>query len=228
MRLPRMPLKGRNLAVLTSAASLAVASLLGGCKAKSFIDPSELGRGEKQRGDTLTVKIIDQLDPGLEEIDSRFRGAQDVQPQDHVSATTDYQIGPGDVVDVAVTDLTGQGIETVNTRQVTESGNLILPLLKNPIRVEDMTEPEVAQAVTQAYKNENIITDAQVAVTLRLKRNRTYSILGAIESPGEYEITTNDFRLLNAMTQARDVSRNFALGVRWLYIVRKTKHDAPT
>jgi protein involved in polysaccharide export with SLBB domain len=217
--------KQNSRKLLSAAAALAAAALLGGCQLKSWVDPGELGRGEAKKGDQLTVKIIDQLDPGTAELDPRFPRAEDPKPEDLVATTTDYRIGPGDAVDIAVTDLTQQGVETVNTRQVTESGNINLPLLKQPVRADGLTETDLAQAITQAYKNENIIQEAQVTVTLRVKRNRTYSILGAIETPGEYEITTNDFRLLNALTQARDISRGFANGVDFLFIVRKVESD---
>jgi protein involved in polysaccharide export with SLBB domain len=218
--------KTRKLGVLSSAAALAAAAMLGGCQAKSFIDPGELSRGEAKHGDQLTVKIIDQLDPGTPELDPRFPRAQDPTPDDLVAVPMDYRIGPGDVVDVAVTDLTQQGMETVNTRQVSDVGTVNLPLLKQPVRAEDLTESELAQAITAAYKSENIITEAQVNVTMRLRRGRTYSILGAIETPGEYEIANSDFRLLNALTQARDVAPGYANGVDVLFIVRKVKYDA--
>jgi len=226
LRLPRHSTqKSRKFAALSSAAALAVATLAGGCSSKAFLDPSELHRGEVKKGDQLTVKIIDQLDPGSEDLDPRFPRASDPTQEDLVATATDYQIGPGDVVDVAVTDLAQTGVETVNTRQVTESGNINLPLLKQPVRSEGLTETQLAQAITDAYKNENIITDAQVTTTLRVKRARTFSIRGAIAQPGEYEITTNDFRLLNALVQARDISGGQAAGIDYIYIIRKTKFD---
>jgi polysaccharide biosynthesis/export protein len=215
--------KSRKLGVLTSAVAGVAATLLGGCNGKGFLDPSELGRGANH--DRLSVKIIDQLNPGSEDYDPRFPAAEEPRPDDLVSTITDYTMGPGDVVDVAVTDLTGQGVESVNTRQVTESGNIILPLLKQPVKAEGLTEPELAQAVADAYKNENIIQEAQVSTTLRLKRSRTYSVRGAIASPGEYEIATNDFRLLNALVQARDVSQGQAAAIDYIFVVRKTKFD---
>ena len=218
--------KSRKLGVLTSAVAGVAASLLGGCNDKAFMDPSELSRGGQS--DRLSVKIIDQLNPGSENYDPRFPAAEEPRPEDLVSTITDYTMGPGDVVDVSVTDLTGQGVESVNTRQVTESGNIVLPLLKQPVKAEGLTEPELAQAIADAYKNENIIQEAQVSTTLRLKRSRTYSILGAIETPGEFEIATNDFRLLNALTQARDVPAGQALGIDYIYIIRKTKFDPGT
>lgn len=215
--------KNQKLGVLTSAVAGVAATLLAGCNGKSFLDPSELGRG--QNSDRLSVKIIDELSPGNENYDPRFPAAEDPRPEDLAVTVTDYTMGPGDVVDISVTDLTGQGVESVNTRQVTESGNIILPLLKQPVRAEGLTEPELAQAVADAYKNENIIQEAQVSATLRLKRSRTYSIRGAIASPGEYEITTNDFRLLNALVQARDVTQGQAAAIDYVFVIRKTKFD---
>ncbi|HEV2292276.1 MAG TPA: polysaccharide biosynthesis/export family protein [Tepidisphaeraceae bacterium] len=225
MRLPRISSpKSKKLTAVSSAAALAVAALLGGgCNSNSFLDPSELTRGGES--DRLTVKIIDEIEPVAQLFDPEFPAAEEPRPEDLQATITDYTMGPGDVVDVAVTDLTGQGIETVNTRQITESGNIILPLLKQPVRAEGLTEQELAQAVAEAYRTENIIQEAQVSTTLRLKRNRTYEIRGAIAQPGEYEITKSDFRLLNALVQARDIPGGQAVAVDDIFIIRKVKSD---
>ncbi len=233
MRLPRITSqrshpntrrpKARKLGVLSAAAAMGAAALLAGCNAKSFLDPSELSRGG--RHERRSVKILNQIEPGAAEYDPRFPAAEAPGAEDLQQTITDYTMGPGDVVDVAVTDLTGTGVESVNTRQVTESGNIILPLLKQPVRAEGLTEPELAQAVTQAYRDENIIQDAQVSATLRVKRARTYFIRGAISQPGEYEIATNDFRLLNALVQARDITGGQSAGVDSIFVIRKTKFD---
>jgi polysaccharide export outer membrane protein len=229
LRLPRITSQQksrqptRKLGALSAAAAVAAAALLSGCNSKSFLDPGELSRGGVS--ERRTVKILDQIEPGVETYDPRFPAAEEPRAEDLVQTITDYTMGPGDVVDVAVTDLTGTGVESVNTRQVTESGNIILPLLKQPVRAEGLTEPELAQAVAQAYKNENIIQDAQVSVTLRVKRARTFFIRGAISQPGEYEIATNDFRLLNALVQARDISQGQAAGVDYIFVIRKAKFD---
>ncbi len=225
MRLPRISSpQNKKHGALSAAAALAVAALLGGCNANSFLDPSELTRGGAH--ERLSIKIVDQLlDPGVLVFDPEFPAAEEPRPEDLQATITDYTMGPGDVVDVAVTDLTGAGIESVNTRQITESGNVILPLLDQPVRAEGLTEQQFAEAVAEAYRSENIIQEAQVSTTLRLKRGRTYSIRGAIAQPGEYEIATNDFRLLNALVQARDIPGGQAAGVDEIFIIRKSKFD---
>ncbi len=233
MRLPRITSqrhsqntrrpKARKLGALSAAAAMGAAALLAGCNAKGFLDPSELSRGG--RHERRSVKILNQIEPGAADYDPRFPAAEAPTAEDLQQTISDYTMGPGDVVDVAVTDLTGTGVESVNTRQVTESGNIILPLLKQPVRAEGLTEPELALAVTEAYRVEDIIQEAQVSTTLRVKRARTYFIRGAIAQPGEYEIATNDFRLLNALVQARDISAGQSAGVDSIFVIRKTKFD---
>src|SRR5262245_52227521 len=74
----------------------------GGCETTSFFDPSEMGRYTKT---PHMVRILNNLDTGLEEPDDRFTNAQDVRPSDLVSANMDYVIGPNDLIQVSIADL---------------------------------------------------------------------------------------------------------------------------
>src|SRR5205085_5083251 len=80
---------------------------------------------------------------------------------------------------------------------------------------------ELERAVVAAYRNEQLLANARVNVTTVEARNRTFSILGEVGMPGQYQILDSDFRLFDALTLARGVKTNS--GAR---VVRKT--DDPT
>jgi len=185
-----------------------------------FIDPTAVGRWAHK---PLVVQVLNKMDVGIEEPNEEFPYARDVQPQDLVAIAGDYKIGKNDLVNVSVSDLTQQGVETVKTARVSESGNLSLPLIGS-IHADGMTEAELEKAVAAAYRDANIITSAQVSVTVSEARARTFSILGAVSRPAQYQIVTSDFRMLDALVLTGDVAQ----GSEWIYVVRARSEEAAT
>ncbi|MEZ0263770.1 MAG: polysaccharide biosynthesis/export family protein, partial [Phycisphaerae bacterium] len=106
---------------------------------------------------------------------------------------------------------------TVKTTRVSESGNVSLPLI-GTIKASGLTEAELEKVIAQTYKDKNIIQSAQVAVTVIEARQRTFSILGAVGRPGQYQIVQADFKLLDALTLAGDVQIQ---GIDHVYVIRK-------
>lgn len=198
------------------AAVAVVGSLSVGCETKSFLDPSQVGRFEK---DPLVVPILDSLNLGTDEMDSQFVGARDVTDADLVDDETDYLVSPNDSVQVSVSDLVGPGTETVKVLRVSASGKISLPLLPAPVQASGLSEQQLERAISDAYKDAQIIQNPNVSASVVEARGRTYNIYGAIGNPGPYAIFDSDFRLLNAIVTARDVTS--AVGIDYVYIVRK-------
>ena len=193
---------------------LALASV--GCETKSFLDPAQVGRFEK---DPLTVPIMDTLGLGTDELDAQFVGARDVTAEDLVESKVDYLIGPNDTIQVTISDLVGPGTETTKTLRVSASGKVSLPSLTSPVTASGLSEQQLEVAIKQAYADAQIITSSTISVAVVEARGRTYNILGAIGGPGPYAIYDADFRLMNAIATARDVTS--AVGIDWVYVVRK-------
>src|SRR5206468_9446899 len=99
---------------------------------------------------------------------------------------------------VSITDLVAAGVETVKSCRVTETGNISLPIV-GVLKVAGLTEAEAETAITKTYKDKNIIANAQVSVTIVEARGRTFSILGSVDRPGQYQISQSDFRVLDAL-----------------------------
>ncbi len=126
-------------AILTVAALvgwLCIAMCPGGCQTNDNpLDPTEV---VKAPANDLTLPINISAS-AADETEDIAPGATVPTPDDLKAVATDYVIGTLDVVDISVLDLFQEGLETVLRRQVTESGNIDLPLLSAPVKAEGLT-----------------------------------------------------------------------------------------
>ena len=204
------------LLVLSACALIAVN---GGCAARSFFDQSELGSYPKR---PLLVPILEKLDTGYEEGDARFATATNVRPKDLVSTPSDYVISPNDFLLVSITDLLGPGQEQFKQVRVSESGNISLPYIKQ-IKAAGLSEGQLEEAIAQAYRDMDLVQNAQVSVTVQEARGRTFTITGSVPAPGQYVIFDSNFRVLDALAQARGV--NSSEGTDNIYVVRQLRFE---
>jgi protein involved in polysaccharide export with SLBB domain len=195
----------------------------GGCilDVPSFIDPGETAGLRDQGGskEPLVVQILDELDPVLEEGNREYANAEVPRPEDLVIEPADYVVGPGDLLQVTVFDLEGVGLQTVKQTRVSGTGNVALPYLNKTVRAEGLTEIDLQQAIAQSYKEAGVLDQANVSVSVVEARNRAFSVLGSVARPGTYVITDEQFRLLDAITQAGDIVSPYLEDV---YIFRRT------
>jgi polysaccharide biosynthesis/export protein len=209
--------------VLSASAVTLAATFACGCDIPSFIDPTELTPGDNYQKRTLQKPVLSSLssiDPSIDDPDQEFYNATEVQPMDLEVVATDYKIGVGDLINISVNDLVGLGVETTKQTRVSESGNVSMPLL-GQIKATGLTEDELQKAIAQAYKDGQIITNAQVSVTVAEARARTFSALGSVGASGQYAILQSDFRLLDALVLIHDVG----LTTDTIYIIRQIKED---
>lgn len=208
-----------NLFSLRRVATPALAMFVGlssltGCETSGLGDPGEMMRTTKH---TLTVPVLPSLAPGLDEAEPEYLNARDIRQADLKVDSTDYVIGRNDLLSISISEVAGQGVETVKTTRVSESGNVSLPLI-GTVKASGQTEAELEKTIAETYRTKNIIQNAQVAVSVLEARQRTFSILGAVSRPGQFQIVQSDFRLLDALTLAGDVQIQ---GIDNIYIVRK-------
>jgi polysaccharide export outer membrane protein len=181
----------------------------------SFIDQSELAKAK----DGLIVPILDHLNEQDKGVGSEFAHSTKVTADDLVASSSDYVIGKNDLLSISITDLVGPGIESVRQARVTESGKISMPLVPQ-ITAEGLTEAQLEQAIVAAYRDANLISNAQVSVTVAEARARTFTISGAITAPGEYAIVRSNFRLLDALALAHETTSS--VGIDNLYVIRRT------
>lgn len=187
---------------------------------KGFIDPTAVGRFQQQ---PLVVPILSSLDRSIDVDVDQFRDATDVQPEDLTPSDQDYAIGRNDLISIAITDLVAPNVETIRTNRVSESGMISLPLI-GQVKAAGLTEAELEEAIAEAYRKANLMEDAQVSVSVAEARARTFSILGSVTAPGQYAILNSEFRVLDALVLARDVS---AQGVEYIYVIRPLSKSQP-
>ncbi len=203
-----------------SAGVLGALVVVTGCQnykePNSFLDPTALGTFSHQ---PLVVPILNNLNIGAEEDQSAFPGARDVIADDLVVTPTDYRISANDAISVQVSDLMGPNTLSESTKRVTQTGKISLQLIPEPIKVEGMTEQQVEVAIHDAYRDAKVANDPQVSVAVVEPRGRTFTINGAVGSPGTYTIFDKEFRLIDALTIAREPQS--AEGLDYVYIVRK-------
>lgn len=205
----------RLVTLFTHGMALGALALVCGCDTKGFLDPTEMMRTSK---DTLLLPIVSQVDPALEEMDTQWSRATDPTPEDRKPVTGDYHISPDDLLAVQISDINGPGTQELKQVRVTESGNISLPLLDRQIHAVGLTEYELENAIVEAYRAANLVLHATVSVTTLESRGRQFSIYGAVGATGEYAIQEPDFRVLNALVIARNVTTPF---VDYIYIIRK-------
>jgi polysaccharide biosynthesis/export protein len=224
VRLGDIVSKFRRPAAWTPPALLAALVVLAGCETPGFLDPGEMMRGGANKA-RLIVPIVPSLAEGLDEIDPDFASAEDIRQADLKASQTDYVIGRNDLISVSISEVAGNGVETVKTTRVSESGNISLPLV-GTVKAAGLTEAELEKAVANAYRANNIIANAQVSATVLEARQRTFSVLGAVGRPGQFQIVQSDFRMLDAITIAGGVT---VQGIEYAYIIRKdTKPEDTT
>jgi polysaccharide export outer membrane protein len=129
----------------------------------------------------------------------------------------EYVIGPTDLLDISIMDLMSPGVETVLRREVTDAGNVDLPLLPRRIEAKGKTQEQLKQAIMAAYKESRVLNDPVVSVSVVNRKQNMYTVLGAVMRSGPYNIIRKDMRLLEALGFAGDV---LSPTCRYVFIIR--------
>lgn len=110
-------------------------------------------------------------------------------------ATIEYRIGPQDLLEISVF-----GLDELNRRvRVSEEGKITLPLL-GEVEVEGLTKAELERRLSQLLEKE-YMRNPQVTVFILEYRSKRISVLGAVGSPGPYELIGSQ-TLLEIISQA--------------------------
>ena len=214
-----------GLRAVSTLALIAGCCLLTGCETDSFINPAE-PHIQPPNGKPLAVSVLDSLGAGIEEPDSAFSNATEVEPADLVADTSDYHIGKNDTLSVSLYDLEGEGTgEEVRSVTVTETGMINLPYVP-AIEAAGYTEKELQDKISKAYKDAQLKSNLRVSVTVTIARARTFTVAQAnATAPGEYQITRADFRILDALVAARAPAN--PIGVDYAYVIRRAPEAPP-
>jgi polysaccharide export outer membrane protein len=116
-------------------------------------------------------------------------------------ADAEYRLGAGDLIEVSVF-----GVEAFrHTIRVNASGVIKLPLL-DPIPAAGLTPAELEQRLT-ALLDVEVIKNPQVSVFVKEYRSQPIYLLGAVRTPGQYQITLQ-MRIVDAISLAGGLGAN--------------------
>lgn len=119
-----------------------------------------------------------------------FADGQGHQSQSATAANTqaqtpkDYEIGPGDVLAITVTDAP----EFSGKFRVDETGYLVMSSLPNPVKAQGRTTMQLSRDLTQALETAKLYRDPTVNVFVEEYHSRTVSVVGAVSKPGLYPL----------------------------------------
>ncbi|MCC7145193.1 MAG: polysaccharide biosynthesis/export family protein [Phycisphaeraceae bacterium] len=189
---------------------------LAGCETDSFLDSSSVGRFER----TPTIlPILNQLDI-IDEPQADPPGLSEVMPEDLIPEVKEYVMGPGDLVTVVVFELVIENVESTTTRRVDELGKVRLPVI-GAVDVAGKTPSELENELAQTLERKGILHDPTVSVYVQETRQNIYTIVGEPRYGGTvfgpYTILNEDFRIMDAIAQARGVPGS----VKNIYVYRQ-------
>jgi polysaccharide export outer membrane protein len=96
----------------------------------------------------------------------------------------DYQVGPGDELEVVVAGLFADSQKL----KVSADGTVTIPYL-GPVTVADKTTEEIEQAIAAGLTAKDLINDPQVLVDVSEYEAKTVYVLGEVDRPGEYAVS---------------------------------------
>lgn len=188
-----------------------------GCEVDSFMDPSVVGRWER---DPVVLPILDRIDI-IEPDPSAELNITPVRAADLVPDSREYVLGVGDTVQIEIFELIVPGTPAVQTRRIDETGVVRLPVVES-IRAAGRTPSQLERDIAQRLADLGVLRDAMVSVLLLQSTQNTYSIIGEPftggTALGTYTIPRPDFRLLDALALARGLSDR----VRNVQVIRQT------
>lgn len=194
------------------ALSMIALAGLAGCEVDSFIDPSVLGRWEKT---PTVVPILDRV-AVIEDTTGEEPEFTEPTESDLVPVAKQYRFGPGDRVQVTLYDVIEPGRPEPYDRVIDTRGAIELPQFGQVI-IGGMTADEARAAIAAVVSK--LVPDPLVSITPSAQRNQTFTIIGAVQSPGPYYIPSADYRLLEALTSGGA----FDNGVPYVYVIRQVQ-----
>jgi len=111
------------------------------------------------------------------------------------------QIGANDLLVVMVYD----SPELTRTVRVGADGLIRLPMLKQQIKAEGLMPEELETAVSEALKEEELLVDPFVSVTVAEYHSRPISVMGAVKRPLTFQ-ADGPVTLLEALARAEGLS----------------------
>ena len=117
------------------------------------------------------------------------------------SQPSDYVIGAGDLVSVQVFDVPEMSREL----RVSQTGTIGMPLVPVRLQVAGLTEIQAERKITEVLEAKGLISHPEVSVTVKEKKSRPITIVGAVAHPQVYE-ADRQVTLIDVLAQAGGIT----------------------
>jgi polysaccharide export outer membrane protein len=117
------------------------------------------------------------------------------------SQPRDYVIGAGDLVNVQVFDVPEMSREL----RVSQTGTIGIPLVPVRLQIAGLTEIQTERKITEVLEANGLISHPEVSVTVKEKKSRPITIVGAVAHPQVYE-ADRQVTLIDVLAQAGGIT----------------------
>jgi len=111
------------------------------------------------------------------------------------------EVAPGDVIEVSIAAGLSKDESVTFAVRVDDSGFALLPHI-DPINLSGLTLQQCESAIKIAYIQKSVYRDPHVAVTMKQRKVVQFTIVGAVENEGTYNLAAGSAGLLNAISVA--------------------------
>jgi polysaccharide biosynthesis/export protein len=144
---------------------------------------------------SLRAQSVETSDKANERL--RTLAASSARP----SQPSDYVIGAGDLVNVQVFDVPEMSREL----RVSQTGTIGIPLVPVRLQVAGLTEIQTERKITEVLEANGLISHPEVSVTVKEKKSRPITIVGAVAHPMVYE-ADRQVTLIDVLAQAGGIT----------------------
>jgi polysaccharide export outer membrane protein len=113
----------------------------------------------------------------------------------------DYVLGSGDVISIQVFDVPELSREV----RISQSGTIGMPLVPVRLHVSGLTEIQAEQKIEEVLVANGLVTHAQVDVSVKERKSKPVTIVGAVVHPMVYQMD-RQVTLLEALAEAGGIS----------------------
>ena len=107
--------------------------------------------------------------------------------------TDDYRLGPGDELEVFITDFSEYSLSLA----VTNAGEIAVPLVGR-INVSELTTEEVEVKIAAAFADKGLIERPEILVNVAEYQGKPIYVIGEVDNPGQY-VMTQQLTLMEAI-----------------------------
>lgn len=110
-------------------------------------------------------------------------------------------LGPGDSVRITVF----QNPDLTTEARISAQGTIRMPLV-GQVELSGLTQADAISRIAQRLKDNQILKEPEVTLTLLQVRSRQVSVLGQVARPGRYALDDTSSRLIDVLAQAGGIT----------------------